>query len=548
MKETLVFKIADWASTIGYDDIPSDVIDLCRHQTASVLAACFGADRLPATKRYRKAVSAPCRGLAKAAPFLDKADPATACGITAGLSVALDFDDYLFLGHTGHSAVSVPLVLGAHLDSDRRETTTAQVIANEVGGRLGASVVLGPHNGQLWTFIHAATSALAASRLLGLDSERTANALALALAAPPYPSFCSLMGSDSKMTVVAEPTAAGIRAAHLAKEGMTGPLRILDEDRGFYAGFSFTPARFFLDGLGRSWVTQSIAIKPYPGCAYVDSTVDSLLDILEEFRTERGREIVPGDVREVCVEASILTTQMEALGKEYEPAGGLPSTFNINFRIPHTAAITIIAGRLTSAEFAPEFLESNAEAILKLASKVELSHSWDMTLEVVRALFEGLEPFSILANLPMSGVRRALKRSRSQMSLGLPFTLSDIPRLLSAVKLKNVVKIPAAARSRGTMADVDFTKLRLPFAARVTLRTTDGKSYESERKFPDGAPGGRHHPEVAVNKFKQEVSAHTDEEGVERLLSAIMEGGRPTDIMQALSRSSSRAIGAGGDD
>jgi len=534
MKSTLLTKIAEWACSLQYSDIPADVINLARHQTASVLAACYGAERLPAAGKLRRSLSALYEGPAPAAPFLDRTNPATACGITAGLSVALDFDDYLFLGHTGHSSVSVPLVLGAHLGIDAQEAMAAQVAANEFGGRLGASVVLGPHNGQLWTFIHAGASALAAARLLKLDAEMTAQALALALAAPPYPTFSAMMGPDSKMNLIAEPTAAGVRTAYLAKDGLTGPLEILDEEKGFYKGFAFTPARFYLDGFGKSWVTQSIAYKPYPGCAYVDAIVDSILVILEAFRHAHGRPLAPEEVSEVRIESTLLTVQMEALGREYEVPGELPPVFNLNFRVPHNAALAIIAGRLTSAEFAPEFLAANKEAILRLAAKVKLTHNWEMSIAVARAMSEGLEPFSILAHLPLSGIRKAFRGARDHMSLKLPFSLNSLPSLFAAISMEDFSKVSTKLRKKeGTLADVDFSKLRLPFAARVALQTTTGKSYEAERTFPDGAPGGRDHPQVAAKKFIQEAGVHLGTKGAEITLASILAGAAPKQLINS---------------
>lgn len=534
MEKPLIRKIADWACSINYEDIPEDVRSLSRHQTASVLAACFGADTMPATQVYRKTLAAVCQGKYRAAPFFDRASPAAACGITAALSAALDFDDYLFLGHTSHSAVSVPLILGAAHNSDAKETMVAQVVANELGGRLGASVVLGPHNGQLWTFIHAGEAALATSRIMGLDPERTANALALALAAPPYPAFSSLMGPDSKLNLIAEPTMSGVRASLLAKEGVTGPLEILDEQKGFFAGFSFAPAKFFLDGFGKSWVTHSIAIKPYPGCAYVDSMVDSLLDILNEFKKERGRNLSPDEVTGIQVNASLLTTQMEALGKEYEKAGEIPPSFNINFRIPFTAALSIIAGRLTSAQFAPAFLASNKDKILQLASKVSLSHDWDMTLEILRGLARGLEPFSILNHLSLKEIRKAIKEARQKKSHEISLGASDIFALLRVIKFEDLKNLRNKMTLTGTMAQVDFNKLQMPFAANVTLKTTDGKSYESGREFPDGAPGGKSREDVTREKFLQEASPRLGPELAQDAMQVIFSDANPTKIMDAL--------------
>lgn len=534
MAKPLTYQIADWAYSLKYDDIPSEVKSLCRHQTASVLAACFGADHLPATEKYRRILSNVCGGKTKAAPFFDSANPAAACGITAALSAALDFDDYLFMGHTGHSAVSVPLVLGTHLRSGIQEAMIAQVVANELGGRLGASVVLGPHNGQLWTFIHAGAASLATSRLLGLGPKRAANALALAFAAPPFPSFSSLMGPDSKLSLISEPTMAGVRAAFLAKEGITGPIEILDEDKGFFGGFCFAPARFFLEGFGQSWVTQSIAIKPYPGCAYVDSVVDSMLDIMEEFKIERGRKLMPKDVSDIHIEATLLTTQMETLGRAYGHAGELPPTFNLNFRVPQTVAITIIAGCLTSAEFALEFLASNKKAILQLTSRIRLFHNWKMTLAVVRALSDGLEPFSILSHLSLREIYNALKEAKRKQSHELPFTLSDLPAIFKVVKLEDIRNLRDKMNRSGMMAEVDFGRLKMPFAAKITLKTTDGKRYEADREFPDGTPGGKSRELVASEKFLQEASIHMGKERAKNALSGIQKGQAPADILATL--------------
>ena len=75
------------------------------------------------------------------------------------LSVALDFDDYVSFGHTGHSSVLVPALLAAETGSSGADQLVAQVVANEVEARLGGACLIGPLNGQLWSFIHAAGSA-----------------------------------------------------------------------------------------------------------------------------------------------------------------------------------------------------------------------------------------------------------------------------------------------------------------------------------------------------------------------------------------------------
>src|SRR6266566_4810844 len=78
------------------------------------------------------------------------------------LSMALDFDDYVSFGHTGHSGVLVPLLLAADTGASGPDQLLGQVVANEVEARLGGACLIGPQNGQLWSFIHAAGGAVAA--------------------------------------------------------------------------------------------------------------------------------------------------------------------------------------------------------------------------------------------------------------------------------------------------------------------------------------------------------------------------------------------------
>ena len=70
---------------------------------------------------------------------------------------------------------------------------------------------------------------------LGLDAERTAHALAIALYQPPYGLWPGFMGPQTKLLTAAEPAAAGARAALLAAEGVTGALDVIEHPRGLLA-------------------------------------------------------------------------------------------------------------------------------------------------------------------------------------------------------------------------------------------------------------------------------------------------------------------------
>src|SRR5437879_10072251 len=150
-----------------------------------------------------------------------------ACYVNAAASVAYDFDDYLFAGHTGHSAVVGALAFAEALGHDGRTLIATQVAANEIAGRLGAAALLGPHNGQMWAYIHNIAGAVVGGRFLGPDANAIRNAIGIALAQPPYPLASSFFGPDSKALIAAGPLVEGMRAAELAAEGLTGADDIL---------------------------------------------------------------------------------------------------------------------------------------------------------------------------------------------------------------------------------------------------------------------------------------------------------------------------------
>jgi 2-methylcitrate dehydratase PrpD len=189
-------------------------------------------------------------------------------------------------------------------------------------------VPLRASNGQLWSFIHLAGAACGAARVLGLDAARTADAVGIALAQPNYGLFPGFMGPGSKLLTAATPAGAGLGAAQLAARGLTGCRTILEDPGGFLRHFSFHALPQMLSGWGDAWVTETLAIKPYPGCAYIDTTIDALRDLLAE-----SGPLPVESIASVEVSASMLTMEMDRLSHEHEDRAHL-SPVNVNFNIP----------------------------------------------------------------------------------------------------------------------------------------------------------------------------------------------------------------------
>jgi len=469
---TRVAAIAEWAAGLSVRDIPADVLARCRDQRRSVLASIAASSRDAAARRVLEAVE----GWAGDGPVAlvgsqRRVRVDDALYAATALSMALDFDDYLCFGHTGHSGVLVPLMLAAASGSTAAEQLVAQTIANEVEARLGGACLVGPLNGQLWSFIHVAGAALAAGRLLGLDAVQLSHALAIALYQAPRATVPGFMAPDSKLLTAAEPTVAGVRAARLAAAGVTGPLDAFEHPEGFLSAFANAPLPGMLGGLGEGWATRTLCVKPYPGCAYLDTTVDALLELGPP---------PAGDVQRILVEASLLTYEMDRMSQPYASvsSSAVPTPVTINFSVPGNVAVTLVAGELTPAQVSDDWLTANADELQSVAARVHLQHDWALT-RLTTESFGALIPFGRVAG--EAGLARLASSVRSR---------GGSPDLRGVQHMVWPPPDLTTMRSRRPFWDPSSVDaFAMTFPARVRLTMNDGTERVAECDRPRGGAG-----------------------------------------------------------
>jgi hypothetical protein len=443
---TVCEEIGHWAAGLRRANVPERPAERARLQRLSILAAGHAGEQA-------------AEGVAAAAPE----GPLGEAYRGAAASIAHDWDDYLFMGHPGHSSVWVARAFS----SNAERALVAQIAADEVAGRLGAALLLGPHNGQFWSSIHCASAALAAGVGLGLDGDRLSHALAIALYQPPYGLWPGFMGPSTKLLTAAEPAAQGARAAMLAADGMDGPLGIIEEPRGLLNHLSFLPRPAMLGALGHVWLTDTLAFKPFPGCAYLQAAVEALL----------AEQVLHADIAEVRVDAGLLTVAMERLGKR---AGLTP--VGVNFSVARSIAIAAIAGRLTQVELTPEWLTFNAPAVEELASRIRVVHDWDMTLETLRGFDEG---GATIGDVPFHGWRRVVRRVRELHMNEISLTRRDLRQLAERPAVRRQLW-RLARRGGAGLGDVDTDSMRMRFPCRLHVRLRSGRVLELEREERGG--------------------------------------------------------------
>jgi 2-methylcitrate dehydratase PrpD len=463
--------VADFAAGLRYEDVPTRVHDRTKLQFLSVLAAIHAGrhsegatSALEAARTWGSGDGATALLTGERLPHHD-AIFANACA-----SVSFDFDDYLFAGHTGHSAVCASLAYGELTGASGRDVLAAAAVANEVGGRLGASLLFGPQNGQMWSYIHVLEAACVASRFLGLDASRTAHAIGIAFTQPPYPLMPAFMGPDSKLLIPASTSVDGCRAAELAARGWTGNTSILEDRQGFIRRFNENNLGWMLSGFGDAWLSDTLSYKVVPGCAYVDTAVDSFAEIMRAYEADNRRPLTADDAEHVDVRCGLFTSGMEGFSKTYRSDERL-EPISVNFSVALSFGLMLAAGTLAPEFLSHTYLDANREAIESAAGKVTVAH--DAAIDA--------------------------RSSAASASKGF-----ELGRVLSAKSLDGV----------------SFEGYVMAFPADVTLTTTDGRTYAASEDVPLGGAGrpGAETEALVRDKVRRNVA---DPARAEHILTAI---------------------------
>ncbi len=263
-----------------------------------------------------------------------RADALDRVFLAAALSHVTETDD-LHNGsvtHPGCVVVPAALLLAGELGRGGHAALHAVLVGYEVMTRVGEA--LGPAHYR--AFHNTATagvfgSTAAAATLLDLDEDRFVWALGSAGTQAAGLWQFHEEGAMSKPLHAGHAAAAGLRAALLARAGLTGPEGILEGHKGLFRALcaDARPEAVLADAPG--WKLHETSLKPYPCCRHVHPAIDAALEVRERLR---------GDVPPVRVH---VLTYPAALDLTDRP---LPRTpHEARFSIQYAVARTLLEGR-----------------------------------------------------------------------------------------------------------------------------------------------------------------------------------------------------------
>ncbi len=187
-------------------------------------------------------------------------------------------------GHVGVVVVPAALAVAQRVNARGADLLAAIVAGYEVALRIGRDHTANASSrGFRSTSLYGVFgAAAAASRLMGLNTDKTANALALAANATA--GLREFVNAGTEEFPLHAGTAArdGISAAHFAQAGVQAAGTSLEGGAGFFNAYGDSGtdygARLTLQ-LGQSFEFLGVTYKPYPVCQFNRSVIRGVLDL-----------------------------------------------------------------------------------------------------------------------------------------------------------------------------------------------------------------------------------------------------------------------------
>ena len=276
-------------------------------------------------------------------------------------SVMIRYLDYNDIGVGGHPSDSIPasLAMADYLGSNGRSIITSIVVAYEVGHRVGLHIQHALPQGWDHGVLRSLGAACGAGKIMGLDQERMGHAISLAVV-PNLSLGQTRAGELSMWKGCAGPngTRAGIFAAQLAEQGMTGPFEPFDGSEGLWAKMLGYPVQLE-GGWSEPYSINEVRFKFFPSQGGTQGPTGLAVELHPQLSSlaeiEAIRIYLPGALLQRAVN---------------DPEKWHPKTRETaDHSIPYLVAVALKDGSVTPASFNPQRIQD--PEIHSLISKMD---------------------------------------------------------------------------------------------------------------------------------------------------------------------------------
>ena len=210
------------------------------------------------------------------------------------------------------------------------------------------------------------------------------------------------------------------------------------------------------------------------------------------------------------------TMILEDFSKSHYKAGLTP--VNTHFSVRRSVAATLLYGKLTGDFYKAGNFEEKTGYIDSVAGKASLHHDWQMTINLLKGVDEGLINPGKYGFLGMSSANKTLKGFRAALGSRPLLQWSDVSKILKLPVDDQLYYLRRYRRSLVSMMQLTFMERRESFFAgegdlsrmsfklsgKVRIWLTDGSEMEEYCELPDGFSGSPIREQTIMEKYKRE--------------------------------------------
>jgi len=338
--------LAGYVAGLKFEDIPPEVLDRAKVLTldflGSAIRARCDAESTPSLLKMLEGLALDGKGEATVFGDAKTWTPAVAALLNGAFGHSLDFDDTHADSSLHPSAPVVPaaFAVGEMVGASGRDVLTAIVAGYEVCCRLGNA--LDPTSHYARGFHPTATAgtygaAAAAAKLYGLSEAQIVSAFGVSGSQAAGSLQFLVNGAWNKRYQVGAAAMNGVIAATLARNDFIGSIESIEGKHGLLVGYSDDPhPDKATAGLGSSYETMKIGVKPYPSCRYTHAAIDAIIAM------RREHNLTPDQIKrvEIGLHRNGITLTGDAATKRH-PRSIVGGQFSMFF----TGALALDQGR-----------------------------------------------------------------------------------------------------------------------------------------------------------------------------------------------------------
>jgi 2-methylcitrate dehydratase PrpD len=338
--------LAAWLASVELARLPPAAAETARKLFLDVAGLCVAAR---GEDYVRATLGAVDRGACTAIGHAGGFDAFGAALINGTAAHGEDYDDTFEGGPVHSGAVIVPAVLAAcereGLGGDRLLVGIATGV--ELLCRLSLVTPKAIHSAGFHpTAVFGALAAAAAvGATLRLPAAQIASAIGIAGSMASGIIEYLAEGTWTKRMHAGWAAQSGLRAALMARGGFIGPRTVLEGVHGFYKAFapSVKPDfRPLLDGLGKTWVIETVAFKPYACGTMTQPFIDCAIKLAES-------GVAAGDIDDILCKVGEGTVHRlwEPLAVKHNPQ----TPYAAKFSTPYCMALGFVDRKAGFAQF-----------------------------------------------------------------------------------------------------------------------------------------------------------------------------------------------------